>query len=213
MIHITLTHPNRETLELDLPVPISTIVRREVLAQLAYGRAENLAFKTPETDLNAGLSRCLRESPEGEKKGLYMLAYLLKRMDGQRLALLRDSLPEGPCAPLELCCRARYFCDFYLDRDGQANEYIVPLEQFHDFDYPGALEELLHREYLNDLEAQRLTSGQLFEGVIELANSSGALAGCEPILDYILAERFDKTKITKYEFDFQPIINYGCEGI
>lgn len=213
MIHITLTHPNRETLELDLPIPISKLVRREVLAQLAYGRVENMEFKTPDADLNAGLSRCLPECQEGGKKGLCMLAYLLKHMDKQRLALLREHLPDRPCAPLELCRRARYFRDFYLDRDGQVNEYVVPLEQFHDFDYPEVVEELLHREYLNDLKTQRLTAGQLFEQVIELARSKGALAGCESILDYILPENHDKEKITKYEFDFQPLINYGCEGV
>lgn len=213
MIHVTMTHPFRETLELDLPVPIEALVQREVLAQLAYGNAGNLEFKTPDPGLNAGLSRCLPNGNKFGNKELCLLAYLLKRMDGQRLALLRDNLPEGPCTPLELCRRARYFCHFYLGRDGQANQYIVPLERFQEFDRPGVLEELLRMEYLHNLEAQRLTSGQLFERVMELARVQGALAGCEPILDYILPATHETAKIQKYEFDFRPVLSYGSEGI
>lgn len=153
MIHVTMTHPFRETLELDLPVPIEALVQREVLAQLAYGNAGNLEFKTPDPGLNAGLSRCLPNGNKFGNKELCLLAYLLKRMDGQRLALLRDNLPEGPCTPLELCRRARYFCHFYLNQDGQINQYVVTLERFQEFERPGVLEELLRMEYLHNLEA------------------------------------------------------------
>ena len=213
MIRATLTHPFREPLELDLPAPIETLVRRETLAQLAWGQAGSLEFRTPDPGLNAGLSRCLPEGSQSGNKELCMLAYLLKRMDGQRLALLRDNLPDGPCTALELCRRARFFCHFYLDRDGQVDQYVVPLEQFHEFDRSDVLEELLRMEYLYDLETQRLSSGQLFSRVVELAMGQGALTDCEPILDYILPADHDAVKIQKYEFDFQPVLSYGSEGL
>lgn len=51
-----------------------------------------------------------------------------------------------------------------------------------------------------------------------MAKEAGEFGRAEAILDYILpCEHEDgiheKVKLTAYEFDFQPYINYGCEGI
>ncbi|MEG0724392.1 MAG: hypothetical protein RR419_09280, partial [Akkermansia sp.] len=75
------------------------------------------------------------------------------------------------------------------------------------------MDEALKREFRSYLDRNRLTGGQLFEKVVECARANGDLALFDTIHEYILPEEYDKTKLTKYEFDFVPIVNYGCEGI
>lgn len=54
--------------------------------------------------------------------------------------------------------------------------------------------------------------------MIRMAKEAGEFGKAKAILDYILPCEHEesireKVKLTAYEFDFQPCINYGCEGI
>ena len=110
---------------------------------------------------------------------------------------------------------------FYASRDErhQFQRSRQFLKLFHDWDREQArlwLEKTFppqkHTEVLRD------TGGSLFCSVIRMAREAGEFAKAESILDYILPcehedSVHDKVKLTAYEFDFQPILNYGCEGI
>ena len=67
-------------------------------------------------------------------------------------------------------------------------------------------------------EVFRDTGGSLFSSVIRRAKGNGDFDRAEAILDYYLpceheGGRHEGVKLTAYEFDFVPIVNYGCEGI
>jgi hypothetical protein len=213
MIHITLTTRNGDRQELDLPVKVADILQRPVPYYLAYGHA-TVEFETPHQQLNERLNRCVPETIDGGIKELSLLAYILGRMDDQRLELLSQNLPDEPCECTELARRATYFCDWHLTRDGQLRPTVVPLEQFT---YPwgrSTLEERLRREFRKELDNQRMTGGQLFEKVMECAKENGDLARFETIGDYSLADSLEKGKLCSYEFDFLPAVSFGgSEGI
>lgn len=111
--------------------------------------------------------------------------------------------------------------EFYRRRDksSQFQRSKKFLELFHDYDREQArlwLEKTFppqkHTEVLRD------TGGSLFCSVIRMVKEVGEFAKAESILDYILPcehedDIHDKVKLTAYEFNFQPILNYGCEGI
>ena len=67
-------------------------------------------------------------------------------------------------------------------------------------------------------EVFRDTGGSLFSSVIRMARANGDFDKAEVILDYYLPCEHESgtnegVKLTAYEFDFVPILNYGCEGI
>ncbi len=67
-------------------------------------------------------------------------------------------------------------------------------------------------------EVFRDTGGSLFSSVIRRAKANGDFDRAGAILDYYLpceheGGRHEGVKLTAYEFDFVPIVNYGCEGI
>lgn len=67
-------------------------------------------------------------------------------------------------------------------------------------------------------EVFRDTGGSLFCSVVRLAKENGDFGKATAILDYILPNEHEngireQVKLTAYEFDFEPVINYGCEGI
>lgn len=67
-------------------------------------------------------------------------------------------------------------------------------------------------------EVFRDTGGSLFSSVIRQAKANGDFEKGEAILDYTLPSEHesgtdDKVLLTAYEFDFVPVVNYGCEGI
>lgn len=67
-------------------------------------------------------------------------------------------------------------------------------------------------------EVFRDTGGSLFSTVIRMAKANGDFAKAEAVLDYHLPCEHEEgqkegVKLTAYEFDFVPILNYGSEGI
>lgn len=67
-------------------------------------------------------------------------------------------------------------------------------------------------------EVFRDTGGSLFSSVIRMVKASGDFDRAGAILDYYLPceheeGRNEGVKLTAYEFDFVPILNYGSEGI
>ena len=67
-------------------------------------------------------------------------------------------------------------------------------------------------------EVFRDTGASLFSSVIRRAKANGDFDKAGAILDYYLPcehddDRNGGVKLTDYEFDFVPILNYGCEGI
>ena len=94
------------------------------------------------------------------------------------------------------------------------------LDLFHDFDRAKVrcwLEQTFppqaHTEVFRD------TAGDLFSTIVRLAKQAGDLDKVDPILDYIIPcaqeqGHNEKNKLTAYEFDFVPIVNFGgSEGI
>lgn len=127
----------------------------------------------------------------------------------------------------EFSQRAGYYggCEernwFYGDRDkrGQFQRSQQFLDLFNDWDREQArlwLEKNFPPE--KHIEVFRDTGGSLFSSVIRRAKGNGDFDRAEAILDYYLpceheGGRHEGVKLTAYEFDFVPIVNYGCEGI
>ena len=210
MLNLKLTTPSGKMQVLSLPLRVEDIVQRPMPFYLAYGKV-TATFETPDTELNEKLGSLMPNAVEGGVQELNLLAYILDRMDEKRLALLRDNLPDEPCDVEELTRRACYFCDRYLDRDGNPDSYVVPLERYRE---SSNLSEKLQREFRINLEKQRMTGGQLFDRIIEQARENGDLASFDAIDEYILCDTSDKGKLCSYEFDLLPAMNFGgSEGI
>ncbi len=210
MLNLKLTTPSGKTQDLSLPLRVEDIVQRPMPFYLAYGKV-TATFETPDAGLNEKLGSLMPNAVEGGVQELNLLAYILDRMDEKRLALLRDNLPDEPCDITELTRRANYFCDRYLDRDGNPDSYVVPLERYRE---SSNLSEKLQREFRINLEKQRMTGGQLFDRIIEQARENGDLASFDAIDEYILGDTSDKGKLCSYEFDLLPAMNFGgSEGI
>ncbi len=93
------------------------------------------------------------------------------------------------------------------------------LDLFNDWDRAAA-RSWLEKNYPPEkpTEIFRDTGGSLFSAVIRRAMASGDFAKAGAILDYYLPceheeGRKEGVKLTAYEFDFVPILNYGSEGI
>lgn len=111
---------------------------------------------------------------------------------------------------------------FYRHRDSKpqierSNEF---LDLFHDYDRAQArcwLEQNFPPQ--SPGEVFRDTAGDLFSTVVRIARQAGDFDKADPILDYILPCEYEqgtqeKIKLTSYEFDFVPIVNFGgSEGI
>lgn len=127
-------------------------------------------------------------------------------------AILEHIGYHGPCEERSAFYRRR-------DKTSQFRRSTKFLDLFHDYDREAArlwLEKTFppqkHTEVLRD------TGGSLFSSVIRMAKEAGEFGKAKAILDYILPCEHEesireKVKLTAYEFDFQPCINYGCEGI
>lgn len=116
-------------------------------------------------------------------------------------------------------CKER--SEFYKQRDSrkQFRRSKEFLEMFNDWDREAARLWLgknfppeKHTEVFRD------TGGSLFSAVVRMAQANGDLDRAGAILDYHLPceheeGRKEGVKLTAYEFDFVPILNYGCEGI
>lgn len=118
-------------------------------------------------------------------------------------------------------CKSR--SAFYRSRDRwttfQRDQEFLRL--FHDYDRNQA------RLWLDKIhpdqaytEVLRDTGCSLFCTALRLAEESGDFEKARPILDYVLPcerERYDSSsegaELTAYEFNFVPIVNFGCEGI
>ncbi len=129
----------------------------------------------------------------------------------------------------EFSQRAGYYggCEerswFYSDRDkrgqGQFRCSQQFLNLFNDWDREQVrlwLEKNFPPE--KHTEVFRDTGGSLFSSMIRMAKASGDFEKAEAILDYTLpseheSDTDDKVSLTAYEFDFVPVVNYGCEGI
>ena len=110
---------------------------------------------------------------------------------------------------------------FYASRDGrhqfQRSRQFFKL--FNDWDREAArlwLEKNFPPE--KPTEVFRDTGGSLFSTVVRMAQANGDFGKAGAILDYYLPceheeSTRDRVKLTAYEFDFVPILKYGCEGI
>ena len=111
--------------------------------------------------------------------------------------------------------------EFYKRRDQrpQFQRSKEFLDLFHDWDREAArlwLEKNFPPE--KPTEIFRDTGGSLFSTIIRTAKANGDFARAEAILDYYLPCEHEEgmkegVKLTAYEFDFVPILNYGSEGI
>lgn len=192
--------------EYNLPIPIKDLFKKRF--PLPDENAAAAGFDTPNQDLNQTLENC---KLEGSVQDFSILAFLLKRMDAARLELLNQSLSEQECGSMSDTIRsAEYFCDWYLDFDNQPYPNVCSLENFHTL---GSTEEKLEREFRQDLMSQRMTAGDLFKGIIGRIEE-GEMERFHGMLDYVLENSHDKNKLTRYEFDFLPGLNFGgSEGI
>ena len=110
---------------------------------------------------------------------------------------------------------------FYAHRDKkpQFRRSTEFLNMFHDYDRE-LVRLWLEKNFppQKQTEVFRDTGGSLLCSVLRIAKEQGDLDKVGAILDYILPNENESSilkqvELTAYEFDFQPIINYGCEGI
>lgn len=213
MIHLTHTDSTGEMQEFSLPIPLKDLLDKPLPS---FWTQERLAveFQTPSAPLNESLNRCLPEVVASDLKQLSLLSYMLERMEPHHIDWLGERLPDKPCEVSELLRRTDYCCNLRFFRDGTFNESTVSPKEFHPNYEEPKLDDMLRREFESHVERQRLTSGQLFEKTVERAKESGDMERFEGINEYILPEGAEKGKLTKYEFDFVPVVNFGgSEGI
>ena len=212
MIHVTLTTQSGSRQTLELPLRVEDILQKSVPYYLAYGAA-SITFDTPDKELNKALEERMPESIEGGVEELNFLAYTLRCMDDQRLAALRENLPDMPCEFEDLICCASYYHRHYFDSEGNPDPNALPYKRYHDAWDSSSWQESQRQAFRNALEKQRMTGGQLFEKVLERAKENGDLARFEAISDYTLADDYENGKLCSYEFDLLPAVNFGCEGV
>lgn len=116
-------------------------------------------------------------------------------------------------------CEARSW--FYGDRDKRSQwcRSRMFLNLFHDYDRE-RVRLWLEKNFppQKHTEVFRDTGGSMFTAVVRMARENGDFAKAEAILDYVLPGESEdgddnKVELTAYEFDFEPVLNYGCEGI
>lgn len=213
MIHLTHTDSTGAKIEFDLPIPLKDLLCKPLPSFFTQERLA-VEFQTPAPPLNEALYCCLPEIAPSDLKALSLLGYMLKRMDEQKYEWLGVRLPQEPCEISELLRRTEYCCNFRFQRDGTFNESAVSPKDFQRCYDDDAIDTRLKIEFENDVESQRLTSGQLFEKTVERAKENGDMERFESINEYILPENFENGKLCKYEFDFVPVVNFGgSEGI
>ena len=189
MSHVTLTTKNGESLELTLPLKAEEFMTSPAPYYLAYGHA-SATFDTPDEALNEALAERLPEKVEGGVKELSLLAYILGKTDEEGLAKIRDSLPEQPSGT-EAVFQGIYGA-YELHRFAERHSQGIQ----------------------RDIESQRMTGGQLFEKIMERARENGDLARFDNICDYVLPDDRNTGKLSSYEFDMLPAVNFGgSEGI
>lgn len=213
MIHLTSISDTNAKQEFSLPIPLKDLLDKPLPS---FWTQERLAveFQTPSAPLNEALNRCLPEVGASDLKQLSILAYMLERMGSMQRDWLEPRLPDAPCELSELLRRADYCCNVYFLYDGTESPYAMPAKEFHPCYDERAINEMLRCEFEQSVENQRLTSGQLFEKTVERAKASGDMERFEGINEYVLPDSAEKGKLTKYDFDFVPVVNFGgSEGI
>lgn len=213
MIHLTQITNAETKQEFDLPIPLKALLK-EPLPSFWTQERLTVEFRTPSAPLNESLNRCLPEVGASDLKQLSLLAYMLDRMDNPQRDWLERRLPAEPCELSELLRRTDYCCNIYFLHDGTESPYAMPAKEFHPLYDERGINEMLRREFEQSVENQRLTSGQLFEKTVERAKASGDMERFEGINEYVLPDSAEKGKLTKYDFDFVPVVNFGgSEGI
>lgn len=108
------------------------------------------------------------------------------------------------CDRWETFRRDQKFLRLFHDYD--RNQVRLWLEKTHP--------ERAHTQVLRD------TGCSLFCAAMKLAEKNGDFEKARPILDYVLpcehedyGPSSEGVELTAYEFDFVPIVNFGCEGI
>lgn len=116
-------------------------------------------------------------------------------------------------------CKERSRFYDWRDRRPQLRRSKEFLDLFNDWDREAA-RLWMEKNFPPEKPTQvfRDTGGSLFSSVIRMAKANGDFAKAEPILDYILPREDEsdigsKVKLTDYQFDFVPVVNYGGEGI
>jgi hypothetical protein len=189
MSHVTLTTKNGEALDLNLPLKAEEFLTSPAPYYLAYGHASAI-FNTPDEALNEALAERLPEKLDGGVKELSLLAYILGKTNEDGLAKLKEFLPE------QLSGAEEVFQEVYDASD---------LHRFADAH---------SRTIQRDVENHRMTGGQLFDAFMAQARENGDLARFDAIGDYELADDAERGKLSSYEFDMLPIVNFGgSEGI
>lgn len=186
MSHVTLTTRNGDTQELFLPLRMEEFLKSPVPYFIAYGKAE-VCFDTPDEALNGALAD--RMPQEANIRELSLLAYILEKADEEKLAQIKEKIPENA-------------------------ESISELVQgvYSPYDW-SSLSERYARKLKRDVDDLRMTGGQLFEKIMERAKKNGDLARFDGISEYVLPETYEEAKLCNYEFDMLPAVGFGCEGI
>lgn len=76
-----------------------------------------------------------------------------------------------------------------------------------------------NKPFDDSLQVLRLSPKELFRAAVQRARDAGDMARMEPILEYVLPDDQEpgpserETMVTEYQFDFLPMLDFGCEGI
>ncbi len=191
MLEIKLTRQNEEGCSLSLPCALPELLRQGVPYLITYGEAE-VIFQTGNDDLDILLKDRLPKIPL-DMRQCVILAQTLDKLTERGKEDLVDRLERNP------------YIDTY-DHTASAAANLVP-GWYHP-------EEQYQRWLNQEIEGMRLSGGELFDKIMELARGSGDLERFREIEDYTLAEKYPDEKISDYLFNLCAVPNFGgSEGI
>jgi len=191
MLEIKMALKSKEECSLRLPCGLQEIIAKAVPFLWTHGTAE-ITYDTGNKELDAALEYHLSDMPIGVK-GYMVLAQALEKLDDQGKEKLARELLEKS--------HIRNYEDIAKEAGKQMSHWYSP-------------EEFYQRWLDREIDAMRLTGGELFRKIVELAKKNGDLEYFQEIEDYTLPENSDMTVITDYHFDLCAIPNFGSsEGI
>lgn len=191
MLDIKLTRQNGKVLSLSLPCALLELITKDAPFYISHGSAE-LTFHTGNEALDTVLEKQLSGMTISMERGITLVRTIERLGDLGREQLAENLITDPYIRSLD-------------ELIGEAAD-LIPRWYYPHEDYKRWLD--------SEVEQLRLTGGELFERIIDLAKENGDLERFHGIEDYTLPSDRSDQKIEDYRFDLCTVPSSGgSEGI